>query len=95
LSLGETVLRLTKSVVSLGAGLLMTYLGYKFFMLSIGVLVDQPPRATAGLMAGLAGFTFIAAAVTLLRDWLIVERAEKGEAESKLVNESAKQERES
>jgi len=67
------------SIVSAIAGFLFAYLGYKFFMLSVSWLAVEPPRVTAGLMAGLAGFTFTAASVTLLRDWIIVERAMKEE----------------
>ena len=66
--------RAARSIVSLAAGLAMLYLGYRFFMYSLGFLSAQEPRVTAGLMAGLAGFTFTAGAVTLLRDWALAER---------------------
>lgn len=68
-----------RSLVSLVLGLITLYLGYRFFMYSLGFLAAEPPRVTAGLMAGLAGFTFTAAAVTLLRDWIIVEKAGRSE----------------
>ncbi|BEP17227.1 hypothetical protein PYJP_05790 [Pyrofollis japonicus] len=68
-----------RSLVSLLVGLITLYLGYQFFMYSIGFLSQDPPRVTAGLMAGLAGFTFVAAAVTLLRDWIIAEKAATAE----------------
>jgi len=67
--------RLSRSLVSLIGGLIMTLLGYLFFSASVALLSQDPPKASAGLMAGLAGFTFTAGAVTLLRDWLILERA--------------------
>ncbi len=70
-----------RSLVSLIIGLITLYLGYRFFMYSLGFLAADPPRVTAGLMAGLAGFTFTAAAVTLLRDWVIVEKASRPENE--------------
>ena len=53
----------------------MLFLGYRFFSASLAYLSMDPPRVTAGLMAGLAGFTFTAGGVTLLRDWALVERA--------------------
>jgi divalent metal cation (Fe/Co/Zn/Cd) transporter len=70
-----------RSLVSLLVGLVTLYLGYQFFMYSIGFLSQDPPRVTAGLMAGLAGFTFVAAAITLLRDWIIAEKAATTEGE--------------
>lgn len=73
----EAAWRLVKALAALGMGAAMLYLGYRFFAASIALLSAEPPRATAGLMAGLAGFTFTAAAVTLVRDWLIVDRAEQ------------------
>lgn len=73
----QAVKELARIIVSLGVGLAMAYLGYRFFLYSIGYLAEEPPRVTAGLMAGLAGFTFTAAAVTLLRDWIIVEKASR------------------
>ncbi|ALL00252.1 hypothetical protein Pyrde_0202 [Pyrodictium delaneyi] len=74
----SAALELLRSLVSLVAGTAMAYLGYRFFLYSIGYLAAEPPKVTAGLMAGLAGFTFTAAAVTLLRDWIIVERIKQG-----------------
>jgi len=74
---GETL----RSIISLIVGLVTLYLGYKFFMYSLGFLSSDPPRVTAGLMAGLAGFTFTAAAVTLLRDWIIMEKAGSGQGD--------------
>lgn len=72
---------LAKSLVSLVVGLFFAYMGYVFFSASVGWLAAEPPRVLAGLMAGLAGFTFTAGAVTLLRDWLILEKLEKSEGE--------------
>ncbi len=66
--------RLLRGLSSLAAGAVMLYLGYRFFSYSLGFLSADPPRVTAGLMAGLAGFTFTAGAVTLLRDWAVAER---------------------
>ncbi len=66
-----------KSIVALVAGFTLLYLGYRFFYYSIAYLAAEPPRVTAGLMAGLAGFTFTAASVTLLRDWIILEKLAK------------------
>jgi len=63
-----------RSIVSLAAGMVFVYLGYRFFEYSLAYLAMDPPRVIAGLMAGLAGFTFTAAAVTLLRDWAVAER---------------------
>jgi divalent metal cation (Fe/Co/Zn/Cd) transporter len=79
--MGMTLTRLEtlKSLVALIAGFTMLYLGYRFFAYSVMYLAEEPPRVTAGLMAGLAGFTFTAAAVTLLRDWIILERLPRGE----------------
>ena len=74
-----------RSVASLVFAAVFTALAYMFFSYSVSLLYAQPPRVTAGLMAGLAGFAFISAAVTVLRDWLILraaraaeERREKG-----------------
>jgi len=70
-------------VVAFSAAMLLA--GYEFFMYSLGYLSANPPHVTAGLMAGLAGFTFTAAAAGLLRDWVVgeklasaLEEAEKG-----------------
>ncbi len=68
---------LARSLVSLAVGLFFAYMGYAFFSASIAWLAAEPPRVLAGLMAGLAGFTSTAAAVTLLRDWLILEKLDK------------------
>ena len=75
--------RLLKAFASLGMAAALLYLGYRFFAASVALLSAEPPRATAGLMAGLAGFTFTAAAVSLVRDWLIVDRAEQREEEKR------------
>ena len=69
---------IVKSIVSLASGAIFAYIGYLFFSASVGWLAADPPRVVAGIMAGLAGFTFTAAAVTLLRDWLILEKAGEG-----------------
>ena len=76
-----------RSLVSLAAGVVMGYLGYRFFSYSLAYLAMDPPKVTAGLMAGLAGFTFTAAAVTLLRDWAVVERLIELEREEKRSGE--------
>lgn len=86
----QSVQALIRSIASLGIGTAMAYLGYRFFLYSIGYLAEEPPKVTAGLMAGLAGFTFTAAAVTLLRDWIIVERIARA---GKLGEEKQGQER--
>lgn len=59
-------------VVAFSAAMLVA--GYEFFMYSLGYLSANPPHVTAGLMAGLAGFTFTAAAAGLLRDWVVGEK---------------------
>ena len=64
-----------RSIASFLIAVIVLYTGYRFFVYSLGYLAAEPPRVTAGLMAALAGFTFTAAGVTLLRDWVIVERA--------------------
>jgi hypothetical protein len=72
-----TAWRIVKAVAALSMGIAMLYLGYRFFAASVALLEMEPPHATAGLMAGLAGFTFTAAAVTVVRDWIILERLEE------------------
>ncbi len=71
------IVSLARSLVSLIVGLFFAYMGYAFFNASVAWLAAEPPRVLAGLMAGLAGFTSTAAAVTLLRDWLVLEKLEK------------------
>lgn len=68
---GRAAVRAAAAIGFAAAGL---YAGYRFFMYSIGYLAANPPHVTAGLMAGLAGFTFVAAAAGVLRDWLVAER---------------------
>ena len=60
---------------SIAFGAVMLYLSFTFFAYSVSLLERDPPRVLAGVMAGLAGFAFIAASVSILRDWLIVHRA--------------------
>ncbi len=84
----QGVLETLRSVVAVAAGAAMLYLGYRFFSYSLGYLSANPPMVTAGLMAGLAGFTFVAAATTLLRDFVLGEKLAKAleEAEKKEKN---------
>ncbi len=70
----DTILMLA----SIGFAAVFSLLAYLFFNYSVSLLYMEPPRVTAGLMAGLVGFAFISAAVTILRDWLIL-RAARGE----------------
>ena len=64
-----------RTAAALGFSAAGLYAGYRFFMYSLGYLAANPPHVTAGLMAGLAGFTFVAAAASVLRDWLVADRA--------------------
>ena len=64
-----------RSIASLVFAAVFTILAYMFFSYSVSLLYAEPPRVTAGLMAGLAGFAFISAAVTVLRDWLVLRAA--------------------
>ena len=66
-----------RSIASLAFAAVFSLLAYLFFNYSVTLLYMEPPRVTAGLMAGLVGFAFISAAVTVLRDWLILRAAEK------------------
>ncbi len=66
-----------RSIASLVFAGVFTLLAYLFFSYSVSLLYASPPRVTAGLMAGLAGFAFVSAAVTVLRDWLVLRAAEK------------------
>ena len=68
-----------RSIASLVFAAVFTVLAYMFFSYSVSLLYAQPPRVTAGLMAGLAGFAFVSAAITVLRDWLILRAAKAGE----------------
>ncbi len=77
------VLETLRSAVAVAAGAAMLYLGYRFFSYSLGYLSASPPMVTAGLMAGLAGFTFVAAATTLLRDFVLGEKLAKALEEAK------------
>ncbi len=71
-----------RSIVSIVFAAVFTILSYTFFSHSVALLYAQPPRVAAGLVAGLAGLVFAAAAITVLRDWLIVRSAEKLEERS-------------
>ncbi len=66
-----------RTVTALVFAAVFSLLAYLFFNYSVTLLYMEPPRVTAGLMAGLVGFAFISAAVTVLRDWLILRAAEK------------------
>ncbi len=66
-----------RTVATLVFAAIFSLLAYIFFNYSVTLLYMEPPRVTAGLMAGLVGFAFISAAVTVLRDWLILRAAEK------------------
>ena len=80
---------IVRTAAALGFSAASLYAGYRFFTYSLGYLAASPPHVTAGLMAGLAGFTFVAAAAGVLRDWIIADKAaealaaatEKGEKE--------------
>jgi len=64
-----------RTVAALAFSAAGLYAGYRFFTYSLGYLAANPPHVTAGLMAGLAGFTFVAAAASVLRDWIIADKA--------------------
>ncbi len=66
-----------RTLVSIGFAIVFTLLSYTFFSHSVSLLYAQPPRVAAGLVSGLAGLVFAAAAVTVLRDWLVLRSAEK------------------
>ncbi|MET1101321.1 MAG: hypothetical protein ABWW69_02420 [Pyrodictiaceae archaeon] len=74
-------LSVDKELVRMSAAIafaaVMLYLSIAFFSYSLALLERDPPRVVAGIMAGLAGFVFISASITILRDWLIVSRAKR------------------
>ncbi len=73
--LDKDLVRMTASIAFSAA---LLYFSLTFFSYSIALLQQDPPRVIAGIMAGLAGFVFASASISVLRDWLIVYRAEKG-----------------
>ena len=70
--LDRELLRMTASIVFAA---ILLYFSLTFFSYSIALLEKDPPRVIAGIMAGLAGFVFVSASISILRDWLIVYRA--------------------
>jgi len=67
----RSVRDIVRTAAALGFSAAGLYAGYRFFTYSLGYLAANPPHVTAGL----AGFTFVAAAAGVLRDWIIADKA--------------------
>ncbi len=66
--------------VKTGAALAFTavtlYLAYLFF--TAGVALIRTQAVFAGIVATVVGFAFLSASVTVIRDWVLAVKAERG-----------------
>ncbi len=58
--------------------LLLLALGSYFLVNSLSLITQEPPRVAASLLAAVIGLSLVSAAVTLLRTWILSQKASEG-----------------
>ncbi|MCE4600817.1 MAG: hypothetical protein F7C38_04550 [Desulfurococcales archaeon] len=66
-----------KQVMTAVIALLLLATGIYFLLNSMSLITGDPPRVAASLLAAILGLSLVSASVTLVRTWIIAERAER------------------
>ncbi len=66
-----------EAVVAVTLSLLLVAGGIYFLLNSMNLILADPPRVAASLLAAVIGLSLVSAAVTLLRTWLIARGREE------------------
>jgi len=64
-----------ETIVSVSVALALIAAGVYFLVNSMNLILADPPRVAASLLAAVIGLSLVSAAVTLLRTWLLAKKA--------------------